>query len=76
MSDPLLEGERSPIFIVSAALNKDVQDLHTQFFTNIIGMEANVLVWIVDGKKLGVYICLHDHKHTTTLIHLAWHTIP
>ena len=66
MSDPLLEGERSPILIATATLNKDAQDLHTKFFTNIIGMEANVLVWIVDGKKLGAYIYIYIYIYIVT----------
>ena len=61
MSDPLLEGERTPVFVVGAVLTKNVQDLHPKFVADIIGMEADVLIRVIDGKNLGVYV--HDGEH-------------
>jgi len=74
VSDPLLEGERTPVLVVGAILTKHVQDLQPKYFADIIGMEADVVIRVIDGKNLGVYV--HKGKHDTTYIHLAGHTRP
>ena len=39
--------------VLKITINKRVHNLHTKTFADVIRRECTVLLWIVDGKKLG-----------------------